>query len=286
LLATFLTTTTLGAAWSKDQDNELTWITPQAAIDVWRDSTALGEGLKFSIPLILILLCHEMGHYLACRRYGLPATLPYFLPVPWGLGTLGAFIKIRAPIRSKRELFDVGAAGPFAGFIVLVPFLLYGVARSTPIVLQPDAMGNPQVVLGLNLLFSWVVRAFHPALPESMGLELHPFALAAWVGLLATSLNLLPLGQLDGGHILYAVLGRWQRRLAWPLWITLVALALLWPGWLLWCLIIAVIGLRHPPVTDELEPLDLPRTLLALAALAIFVVCFMPVPMRIELLAP
>jgi membrane-associated protease RseP (regulator of RpoE activity) len=242
---------------------------------VWSDPQLLRLGLSFSLPVLIILFVHEMGHYLACRHYRLPSTLPYFLPLPAVLGTLGAFIRIRAPIRDKRVLFDVGAAGPFAGFAALLPFLLYGVARSQPAPLHLAA-GASRLLPGQCLAMELATRLFHGHLGDGMVLRLHPFALAAWFGLLATAINLLPLGQLDGGHVLYAVAGRWQRRLALPLWLALAAAGVLWGGWLLWCVVIFAMGLYHPPVVDEAKPLDGRRRALAGAALVVLALCFTP----------
>ncbi len=286
-LVTLVTSTTLGAAYylstRTDIVTDLSFVFDLRTVrEVWSQPALLAIGLQFSLPMLFILLCHELGHYLTCRRYGLPATLPYFLPAPVGLGTLGAFIKIRAPIRTKRELLDVGAAGPIAGFIALVPFLIYGVWRSSPAPLDaaPPGSSAPLMLLlpGKCLAIELASRWFHGPLPSDMVLDLHPFALAAWVGLLATALNLIPLGQLDGGHIFYAAQGRLQRRLAPLLWLGLALASLRWPGWLLWCVIVLVMGLRHPPVYDELEPLDPKRRRVALACLLIFVLSFIPVP--------
>ena len=202
---------------------------PAVIARTWGDPALLWMGLSFSVPALLILLAHELGHYIACLRYGLPATLPYFLPVPVNFGTFGAFIKIKAPIHSKRQLFDVGVAGPIAGFVMLIPFLLYGIANSHPAVLKPPIPGSPAAGIllpGKCLAIELATRLFHGPLPEGMTLDLHPMALAAWLGLFATALNLLPLGQLDGGHILYAALGRRQRALAIPLWLGLALLGL------------------------------------------------------------
>lgn len=253
---------------------------------MWTDPGLLEIGLAFSLPLLFILLCHELGHYLICRRYRVPSTPPYFLPAPIGLGTFGAFIRIRAPIRDKRRLFDIGVGGPIAGFVVLVPFLLWGIAHSRPAEMRlapPDGPAELLLILpGRSLAFDICARLFHGPLPADTTLDLHPFALAAWVGLLATALNLIPLGQLDGGHILYAVTGRWQRRLALPLWIGLAAAGLyFWRGWLVWCGIVLLMGLGHPPVRDEHRPLDPGRKLLALVALVLFALCFMPVPISV-----
>ena len=257
----------------------LSW---QTVRGVWSDPALLATGLQLSVPTVLILLCHEMGHYLACRYYRYPVSPPYFLPAPFGLGTLGAFIRIRAPVRSKRELFDIGAAGPLAGFAALLPFLAWGVAASRPVPTPPPPEGAAAMILlvpghslGLRLA-SWLA---HGPLPAGHMLDLHPFALAAWVGLLATALNLLPLGQLDGGHILYSLAGGRHRRLAIALWVGLLALGLVWPGWLLWCVVILVLGLRHPPVVDEDRPLDRRRLAIAAVLLAIFVLSFAPAPL-------
>jgi len=244
---------------------------------VWSDPALLSLGLSFSLPLLGILLAHEMGHYVVCRRYGIPATLPYFLPVPAMLGTAGAFIRIKAPIRSKRELFDVGFAGPVAGFVALLPFLLVGIARSRPGAIPA---GASLLVPGRCLAIQLATLLFHRPLRAGEALNLHPFALAAWFGLFATALNLLPLSQLDGGHILYAAAGRSQRRLALPIWLALAVGGVLWLGWLLWCGIVLLMGLRHPPVVDEWTPLDAKRRALAVVALVLFVLAFMPVPMK------
>lgn len=286
---TGLTTTTMGAVWvlytSTRRMTDLTpLLSPRTVTEIWSDPELLGLGLSFSLPALFILLCHELGHYLACRIYRLPSTLPYFLPLPLALGTLGAFIRIRAVIRTKRELFDVGVAGPLAGFVALLPFLVLGILWSEPVGASEIMTGGYEqvrlLVPGDSLALAGLARLFHGPLGDDQVLQLHPFALAAWFGLLATSLNLIPLGQLDGGHILYAALGRLQRRLALPLWLGLLAVALLvWPGWALWCIVTVVMGLHHPPVYDEQARLDPVRRLLAWVALGVFLLSFMPVPL-------
>jgi Zn-dependent protease len=282
LVLTFFTTTTLGPVfWAFTRTdlttNLLPFLSPALVSRVWGDLDLLQLGLSFSIPLLTILLFHEMGHYLACRYYRLPATLPYFLPLPSMLGTLGAFIRIRAPLRNRRELFDVGVAGPLAGFVALIPFLFYGVAHSEP-ALRPVELrlGETIALPGRCLAIDLVARIFHGPLGSDMVLNLHPYALAAWFGLLATSINLIPLGQLDGGHILYAVSRRWQRRLALPVWGSLAAAGLLWPGWWLWCVLTVVFRLFHPPVQSEAAPLGRGRKILAAIALVILVLSFTP----------
>lgn len=293
---TLFTTTTLGSTWYLWTRTDLTTdLFPLLLLSivrqVWTSPVLLGHGLSFSLPLLFILLCHELGHYLLCRRYRLPATLPYFIPAPFGIGTLGAFIRIRGRIQTKRELMDVGIAGPIAGFVALLPFLAYGIAHSHPAPLllaqRPEEAQATLLVPGKSLAMIGMTRLFHGPLDANVVLDLHPFALAAWFGLLATALNLLPLSQLDGGHILYSVTGAWQRRLAVPLWVGLAVAGVFWRGWFLWCVIALALGLRHPPVGDEREPLDPLRRRLGLLALALFVVSFMPVPLDIvEVLHP
>lgn len=291
--AVFFTCTTMGVDWVLAARTDVvspipqvpyagSVLTPRVVRMVWSDPALLRVGLMFSLPAMLILLCHELGHYFFCRRYRIDSTPPYFLPAPAAIGTFGAFIRIRAPIRDKRQLFDVGIAGPIAGFVMLLPFLVYGIARSvpTPIALAaPDQRALMLQVPGHSLLTLLVTRLVHGPLPPNVVLNPHPFVLAAWVGLFATSLNLLPLSQLDGGHILHAVLGRRQWKLALPLWLLLVAAGFLFPGWWLWALIVMLIGLRHPPVADEETPLGGGRIALALVALLMLVLCFMPVPL-------
>ncbi len=280
--------TTLGAVYVLQTrtdvvgDLELV-LTLRAIRTVWGNPWLLAQGFWFSTTALGILLIHELGHYVACRHYRLPVTLPYFLPSPIALGSFGAFIRIRAPLSDKRQLFDVGIAGPIAGFVALLPVLIWGAAHSRIVTL--DSIAGPQAVLlylpGHPLALELTLRAFHGITPAGSVIELHPAALGAWFGLLATALNLLPFGQLDGGHVLYATFGRLQRRLAWPLWITLAALSYYSPSWILWTLITLAIGLRHPPVLDEARALDGRRKVLAAVALMILVLSFNPVPMRI-----
>ena len=293
-LVTAFTATTLGAAWYlstrvAEHTDLLPWLSPRTVVAVWTDPTLLSLGARFALPTLFILLVHELGHWGACRRAGLPATPPFFLPAPIGLGTFGAFIRIRGPIRDRRLLFDVGASGPLAGFLALLPCLLLGVARSRPVPVVLDASGDSALALlqpGSNLLLTGVTHLLHGPLPAGQVLELHPLALAAWVGMLATALHLLPLGQLDGGHIVYAVFGRAQRRLAPVLALTLAAFGFAWPGWWLWSLVLLVLGWRHPPVLDESLPLDRGRRFLAAVCGLLLLLCFLPVPVEVLNLAP
>ena len=290
LLLTLFTTTTLGGIVYRgsrtDTTTELSPIlSPQTVSRVWSDTELVGLGLCFSLPLLIILLSHELGHYLACRYYGIAATVPYFLPAPFFIGTFGAFIRIRGRITNKTHLFDVGIAGPLAGFVALLPFLVLGIAWSEPGLIHPAAGAATADALlykpGSNLAFLGLGLVMHGNLPDNGVLDLHPFALAAWVGLLATSLNLLPLGQLDGGHLLYASASRLHRRAGWPIWLALCGLGVTWNGWFLWCLLVLIIGLRHPPVAEDSAPLAASRRPLAGLALVILILSFTPQPLSV-----
>jgi membrane-associated protease RseP (regulator of RpoE activity) len=240
------------------------------------------DGLPFSIPLLVILGVHEMGHYLMCRRYALAATLPYFLPSPFLnlIGTFGALIRIKEPIRGKRALLDIGAAGPLAGFLAAIPFLLYGVAlprRSTAPLVPGTVLFDYPLLVRLAQDLTGVGRYASTTVHE------HPTFMAAWFGLLVTALNLLPIGQLDGGHVLRAVAGRRQPLLSGV--VLLLALASALRGsavWAVFGLFVAVVmGIAHPPVEDEEEELDPKRVLVALLCLAVFLLCFSLVPIQI-----
>jgi membrane-associated protease RseP (regulator of RpoE activity) len=240
------------------------------------------RGLWYGATILLILGAHELGHYFACRYYDVDASLPYFLPIPFGLtGTLGAFIRIREPIGSKRVLFDIGIAGPIAGFVVAVPALFLGIAMSRMLPLPPAFQGFE---LGEPLLFkaaSWLIWGPTPA---GYSLNLHPVGFAAWFGLLATALNLFPIGQLDGGHITYAVIGRHSTKVTLVMLAVTLGLTFLSVSWMAWAVLLAFMmvafGYRHPRTVDEHIPLDRKRLWLALFALVMFVLCFTPAPIQ------
>ena len=241
------------------------------------------NGLWYSVSILAILGAHEFGHYYACRHYGVDASLPYFLPAPLPLtGTLGAFIRIRQPIPGKRELFDIGIAGPIAGFLVAVPVLLVGMSLSRVTQLPADTRGF--VELGEPLLFKAVAWLFWGTPPEGYSINMHPMAFAAWFGLLATALNLFPIGQLDGGHISYAVFGRKSTMMTLVTVAALVGLTFVSSSWLVWTvltvLMLVTFGPRHPRTVDEEVPLDRTRLWLAFAALLMFVFCFTPAPIE------
>ena len=244
-------------------------------------STTLVGGPIYSVCILAILGAHEMGHYLACRYYRVDASLPYFLPMPLLLtGTLGAFIRIRQQIPGKRELFDIGIAGPIAGFLVALPVLFMGVALSEQVPIQTGTLW-----LGEPLLLKFAVLMTHGPLPEGYTIATHPMAFAAWFGLLATALNLFPIGQLDGGHISYAVLGPRSTQVTIGTVICLVGLSFVSTSWIAWTVLTVVMllafGPRHPRTHDEDVPLDRPRLWLAVFAVAMFVVSFTPAPLEL-----
>jgi membrane-associated protease RseP (regulator of RpoE activity) len=243
------------------------------------DLAHLRLGLSFSASLLVILGAHEFGHYLTARAYGVTVSLPYFVPLPiWPMGTMGAIIRMRSPIPSRRVLFDVGIAGPLLGLVVGLPILLIGlwlspVGRLHGLILQE---GNSLAYLALK----WLMKG---PIPEGADVILHPMAMAGWLGLFVTALNLMPLSQLDGGHIAYAVLGR---RFRWAVWGFLGVLLLLfayseWPGWLLWMVVAVVLGLKHPPPLDDLTPLDPRRRVLAAVAFGLLIVLLPPLPLAV-----
>ena len=247
------------------------------------------RGVWYSGTILAILGCHELGHYFACRYYDVDASLPFFIPVPFFLtGTMGAFIRIREPIPSKKMLFDIGIAGPIAGFVVAVPALFIGLAMSHVARLPADSSG--MLELGEPLLFKFASWLLWGTQPDGYSLNMHPMAFAAWFGLLATALNLFPIGQLDGGHVSYSVLG--PRVSMYVTFATLgvaVGLAFFAASWVVWtgmiALMLVLFGPRHPRVFDEEVPLDRTRLWLALFAVAMFVLCFTPAPIRpIELI--
>jgi len=265
LLAATALTTTMASTLSR-------------GLDPIADPRQLIHGVPFAATLITILLVHEAGHYLMCRRYGVAASLPYFIPGLPPVGTFGAFIRIRSRFPDRQALFDIGAAGPWAGFVVAVAATAVGLRLSTVLAAPPS---GDTVELGDSLLTTLLTRLVLGADPDTV--MLHPVAFAGWVGLFVTSLNLLPAGQLDGGHVLYAVLGRRTSLLPALLLGTLLWLGLRgWPGWLLWAAITALmVSLGHPPSQDDARPLGPGRVLTAWATLAVFILTFVPEPIRI-----
>jgi membrane-associated protease RseP (regulator of RpoE activity) len=241
------------------------------------------NGLWYSLTILAILGCHEMGHYIACLRYGVEVTPPFFLPAPFTLtGTLGAFIRIRSRIPSKVALFDIGIAGPIAGFVVAVPALFIGLYMSRIVALPEDA--SNLIELGEPLLFQFAAWTLWGTPAEGYTITMHPVAFAAWFGLLATALNLFPISQLDGGHIAYAVLGRRATLVTLAMLLVAIGLTFVSLSWVVWTILlvvmVAVLGPHHPPTLDDEG--ELGRRRLALAAFALFmlIVCFTPAPIE------
>jgi len=279
-LLTILTTLSAGAV--------------QSGANPFRNPADLIEGIPFSLTLLLILLMHEMGHYVTARWHGVPATLPYFIPgIPLFIGTFGAVIRMKGPILGKRALFDIGVSGPIVGFVFAVIAIFVGLRHSDVVALD----GIVGIQLGEPILFDLVRQIVIGDIPDTYDIVLHPIAFAGWVGLLITALNLIPVGQLDGGHVAYAMFGERQPKIAalliLPVLFYLGALSILtiaypwmevlpgapgWQGWIIWSLLPLLIGIRHPPVMDGYVPLDRTRQSIGWIAVIIFVVSFVPAP--------
>lgn len=239
------------------------------------------HGLWYSLTILAILGLHEMGHYVACLRYGVIATRPYFLPAPVLLtGTLGAFIRIKSRIPNKTALFDIGIAGPLAGFVVAVPSLFIGLMLSRVDRLPEDSSGL--IELGEPLLFKFAAWLVWGTVPDGYSINMHPMAFAAWFGLLATALNLFPIAQLDGGHISYAVLGARSTFVTLFMVGVAIFLATLSSSWIVWTVLLVVmlftLGPRHPPTLYDDEPINRERMILAAVAMLILALCFTPAP--------
>jgi membrane-associated protease RseP (regulator of RpoE activity) len=234
----------------------------------WSHPVALLQGLPYSLTLLLILLAHEFGHYVASSYHRVDSSLPYFLPSPV-LGTFGAFIRIRSPIYSRRALFDIGIAGPLAGFVFLVPALAVGIAFSKVI---PGIAHQGTWHFGVPALQWLLESAIFPG-TASRDIYLHPVARAAWVGMFATAMNLLPIGQLDGGHILYSFFPARHRTVSKALCLLMLPLGLFWNAWFVWAVILWWLGRRHPAIYDATEPGEA-RTKLGWLALIVFILCF------------
>ncbi len=245
----------------------------------------LGQGLIFSGSLLAILTAHESGHYLFCRHYGVDATLPFFIPQPPLLipGTFGAFIKMKSPVPSRRALFDIGLAGPLAGFILIVPIAFAGVLTAHHLNIPPGEV--PELTFNDPLLFRLIARMFRINLDNSV---VNSFYLAAWVGSLVTALNLMPVGQLDGGHGTFALFGQrahwWIGRVAFGLMLITTIFGWLWfrsPVMVLYVVLLAVmLRVRHPQ-PEQMEPLGLARTIIGVITLIVFALCFLPFPITI-----
>ena len=306
-VATAITTTISGIVWvgAPDFDNAssapatsgglstvllLPWYYLSGIITLaWQALThpaLLAPGVKFSVSLLAILTAHESGHYLFCRYYGVDATLPFFIPQPPGLlpGTFGAFIRMKSVVPTRRALFDIGLAGPLAGFIVIVPVAFAGILTIQHVNIQPGV--NPGLTFNDPLLFRLIARAFKIDLDSSL---INPFYLAAWVGLLVTALNLMPVGQLDGGHGTFAAFGKtshyWIGRIAFVTMATISVLGWFWhgsPSGFVYVILLAImLRVRHPQ-PEQMEPLGTMRIVIGVITLIVFALCFLPFPITIS----
>jgi membrane-associated protease RseP (regulator of RpoE activity) len=270
--ATCISTTLVGAVLMADFNGRLGNSVFGFLGSIVRSPSILISGLPFSIAIMTILMAHEMGHYLTCRYYGIDASLPYF--IPWITGTMGAFIKIRAPIPDRASLLEVGIAGPIAGFVFAVPTLVIALLNSSFIKVTDHGFG-----FGEPLIFKIFEFLLHKAPPAGMDLRLHPIGYAAWFGFFATALNLLPVGQLDGGHVTYSLLGEWHLKISRAIVIVLVPLGVFyWQGWLVWTTVLLLLGTRHPMTLNDYVALRPRHIRLGWFGLAMFVLCFTPMP--------
>lgn len=254
----------------------------QTGVRILKEPEKIYKGLPFALTLIAILLSHELAHYFTSKRYNVKATLPYFIPAPpiiSIIGTFGAFIKMKSPIATRRALLDIGVSGPIAGFIVSVIVSIVGLSFSKVV---PLKQVEESIHLGDSLLFTLLSRVILDYHPGSQDVLLHPIAFAGWIGFFITFMNLIPVGQLDGGHIVYALLGEKHVYLSHGLVLVMVLLGLLlWEGWALWAVLLLILGLRHPPILYWEVPLDHRRIFFGWLALVIFVITFIPVPFKI-----
>lgn len=268
LIATIFSTLFLGATYTLAADGKL---------HLW-------SGWPFCLSIMLILGAHELGHYFAARYHKVPVTLPYFLPLPPPLslfGTLGAFIQLKAPVKNRRALFDIGAAGPLAGMFFALPILIYGLATS-----QVGPIGPPPIPMeGNSILYALlklvVLGRFLPN--GNIDVHLNQVAWAGWVGLLVTGLNLIPVGQLDGGHIVYVLLGQRAKQLFWPVLMALGALVIFTgtPTWIIWIILLYFLGRNYAEPLDDVTPLDPPRRIIAIFTLVLFFLVFVPIPLQV-----
>jgi membrane-associated protease RseP (regulator of RpoE activity) len=244
----------------------------------WDEPEKIYMGLPFSLTLLLILLAHELSHYFMSRRHNVSATLPYFIPAPTLLGTFGAVIKMKPPIPNRRSLIDIGASGPIGGFVVSIVVAVVGLRLSE---VKPHGEIQEGIAFGSSLLFLFLSDMVLAVDPDSYDILLHPVAFAGWVGFLVTSLNLLPIGQLDGGHVTYALFGEGHRAIGRVSIPVLMFLGIIfWPGWIIWAVLMIIIGYRHPPVVYPEVSLDRKRKLLGWLCLVIFLLTFTPVPIQ------
>lgn len=239
------------------------------------------SGLPFSITIMLILLSHEMGHYLAARHFGVKATLPFFIPFPSIIGTMGAVIKIKSPINDKRALLYIGALGPIVGFTLSLIASIIGIYLSD-IKPLPDTIGNGLVpIFGDSLIFATITKIIHGDIPAGHDIFLSPYAWAGWIGMLVTSLNLMPMGQLDGSHIVYALIKRKQLIFGWITFSGLILLSFFWLGWIVWIIMVLLfLMIGHPNIDDD-RNLSTGEKMIGWSCVVMFVITFIPVPVQL-----
>lgn len=246
--------------------------------EVLKDLNIL-KGIPFSFTLLSILGGHELAHYLASRRHGVEATLPYFIPAPNIVGTFGAVIRMKAPIKDRRALLDIGAAGPLTGFLIATTAVVAGLNYSRVEIASAGTESGSGLILGSSLLFDLLVKIVLNVDQKDYNIFLHPVAFAGWIGLFVTSLNLLPVGQLDGGHIMYAISDKWHWIISKLIIPVLFLLGFLgWKGWYFWAILLIFLGTKHPPLTHPFIPLDKKRHRIGWLCFAIFILTFSPIP--------
>lgn len=263
LILTFLTTLAAGAF--------------QQGVNPFISITNLFKGLPFSLSIMIILGSHELGHYIMAKKNKVDATLPYFIPAPHLLGTFGAIIKMKSPIRNKNGLIEIGAAGPIVGFIFSTIALLIGLSLSEVV----PVSGEQGIILGDSILFKFLTKLFFSNITEDKDILLNPIAFAGWIGYFVTAINLLPVGQLDGGHILYALVGKKNKIVGYVMLGIVILLVPLWIGWAIWAILFLVIGFRHPPPLDRITPPSRKHKVIGIISFIILLLTFIPAPFRI-----
>ncbi|MFC2157958.1 site-2 protease family protein [Acidobacteriota bacterium] len=280
-IITFISCFVVGINWSLNYKYADSLAQPEAFTLTGRvvfDPEIILLSLLYAVVLIVILLGHELGHFLTCRKYGVNATLPFFIPAPSLIGTMGAFIKIRSPINRKNQLFDIGVAGPLVSFILGIPALAVGLYFSKFVPSMPQ---EGSITFGEPLILKLIGGIILKDAPPNVDMVLHPVAFAGWVGVLVTALNLFPIGQLDGGHVVYSLIGQRAKKLSRILLLVFVVMGIFfWIGWFIWALLISFLGLRHPQLMDEHIPLSRGRKWVAFLVLVIFVLSFFPDPVK------
>lgn len=251
--------------------------TLQQGINLFKEPFRIWEGYPFSVSIMTILLGHEMGHFFASKVHRTKATLPYFIPAPSIIGTFGAFIKMKSPIFTRKALIDIGATGPLVGFILSLIASIIGLKMSKVVSLTQEEF----FILGDSILFSLLVKFILGDVPTQYDVLLSPVAFAGWIGLFVTSMNLIPVGQLDGGHIAYALFGRYHFYISRVFIFIIVLLGIFyWHGWLVWAALLLFLGLDHPPILVWEYRLSLIRRIVGALSFVIFILTFVPAPFK------